>query len=74
MILRFKHPAGPEWRRKFKSRAEAAKYGIAYYLTDNGYANPRTAAYVAGEFEKNGEASCDGIDFWTVPDEKEPAA
>ena len=73
MILRFKHPAGPEKRRKFKSRAEAAQIGVAYYLTDNGYASPRTAAYVAGEFEKYGEASCDGIDFWTVPD-KEAAA
>ena len=73
MILRFKHPAGPEKRRKFKSRAEAAKYGVAYYLTDNGYASWAMAAWVAGEFEKHGEASCDGIDFWTVPD-KETAA
>ena len=73
MILRFKHPAGPERRRKFKSRAEAVKYGVAYYLTDNGYASRSTAAHVAGEFEKHGEASCDGIDFWTVPD-KETAA
>ena len=70
MILRFKHPAGPEKRRKFKSRAEAAKYGVAYYLFDNGYASLRTAAHVAGEFEKHGEASCDGIDFWTVPDKE----
>ena len=74
MILRFKHPASPEKRRKFKSRAEAAKYGVAYYLTDNGYASRSTAAWVAHEFEKHGEASCDGIDFWTVPDEKEAAA
>lgn len=70
MILRFKHPAGPEHRRKFKSRATAAKYGVAYYLTINGYATPQTAAHVAGEFEKHGEASCDGIDFWTVPDKE----
>lgn len=73
MILRFKHPDGPERRRKFKSRAEAAQIGVAYYLTDNGYASRATAAHVAGEFEKHGEASCDGIDFWTVPD-KEAAA
>ena len=70
MILCFKHPAGPEKRRKFRGRDDAAKYGIAYYLTDNGYANRTTAAHVAGEFEKHGEASCDGIDFWTVPDKE----
>lgn len=70
MILRFKHPDGPERRRKFRGRDDAAKYGVAYYLTDNGYATPQTAAHVAGEFEKHGEASCDGIDFWTVPDEE----
>lgn len=70
MILRFKHPAGPERRRKFKSRTEAAQIGVAYYLTDNGYASRTTAAHVAGEFERNGEASCDGIDFWTAPDKE----
>ena len=73
MILCFKHPAGPEKRSEFRDRAVAAKYGVAYYLTINGYASLRTASYVAGEFEKHGEASCDGIDFWTIPD-KETAA
>lgn len=71
MILRFKHPAGPERRRKFKSRTEAAQYGVAYYLIDNGYASRETAAWVAWEFEKRGEASCDGIDFWTIPDKEQ---
>ncbi|MCT2177454.1 hypothetical protein M3F63_07195 [Brachybacterium muris] len=70
MILRFKHPDGPEKRRKFRDRADAAKYGIAHYLTANGYASRATAAHVASEFEKHGEASCDGIDFWTIPDKE----
>lgn len=72
--LHYKHPAGPERTREFDSLTDAAKYGIAYYLTDNYRVSPRTAGHVAGEFEKHGEASCDGIDFWTVPDQKEPAA
>lgn len=65
ITLKIKHPAGPTKTREFNTRAAAAKYGIAYYLADNRYADPRAAGYTAGVFLATGEASCDGIDFWT---------
>lgn len=71
IALKIKHPAGPTTTRQFKTRADAAKYGIAYYLADNRYADPRAAGYTAGVFLETGEASCDGIDFWT--EEEVPA-
>lgn len=65
IALKIKHPAGRTKTRKFSTKAEAAKYGIAYYLADNRYADPRAAGFTAGVFLETGEASCDGIDFWT---------
>ena len=67
ITLHIKHPAGETKTRQFKTRADAAKYGIAYYLADNRYASPHAAGYTAGVFLADGEASCDGIDFWEVP-------
>lgn len=69
--LNYMHPAGPVKTREFNNIRDAAKYGVAYYLTDNGYASPKTAGYAASVYIETGSAYVDGIEFW---DEEEEAA
>ena len=62
--LAYKHQDGPDKVREFPTIRDAATYGVAYYLTDNGYATRKTAGMAASVFLETGEAACDGIEFW----------
>lgn len=66
--LHYKHQSGPEKTRTFQDRTAAAVYGVAHYLVDNNYATPPTAGRIAGLFLADGEAVCDGIEFWADKD------
>lgn len=42
--------------RTFTNRREAAKFGVAYYLRDNGYASAAQASATAAEYQRTGVA------------------
>jgi hypothetical protein len=53
-------PDGRSKTRAFDTPRQAAQYGVAYYLVDNGLADRKTATRLATEFEKTGTATRDG--------------
>lgn len=66
-------PDGTAKVRTFANRREAAKYGVAYYLCDNGYATPREASAAASQYQDHGRAELHGFTFreTTTPDQED---
>ncbi|UQN29460.1 hypothetical protein [Brachybacterium kimchii] len=58
-ILRITGPQG-ERTRRFTDLEEAAKFGVAYYLTDNGYASRAKAKTAADKIRTKGAATVEG--------------
>lgn len=49
--------------REFANRTEAARFGVFYYLFDNGYASKARATAVANVFQRTGVAEHNGSTF-----------
>jgi hypothetical protein len=67
VAIQITRPDGTTKVRTFDSRREAAKFGVSYFLTDNGYASRREAATVAAAYQQDGAATYKEFMFTEVP-------
>lgn len=64
--LRVTYPDGRERDRSFTGRRDAAQYGVAHFLVDNGYATKQAATCAASTYETVGESTVNGYTFGEV--------
>lgn len=62
-ITRTRQRDGERVTHIFPNRREAAKFGVAYFLLDNGYTGKREATHAATQYEKTGHVMAYGYTF-----------